>query len=99
MIDKNQLLFRRQYILGPHFVESFVSWKKIKVNDSVFLTVHPDLQTEQATYNSNSITLLGYILDPYDPLSNNSDIINMLIRQISSADDVFKYIDNMGEGL
>lgn len=96
MIDKDKLLFRRQYVLGPRFVEDLISWKKIKVNSSIFLTVHPDLQTEQAVYNGNSITLLGYILDPYEPLLSNFDIINRIIRQISSADDVFNHVDSMG---
>jgi len=96
MIDKDKLLFRRQYVLGPRFVEDLISWKKIKVNSSIFLTVHPDLQAEQAVYNDNSITLLGYILDPYEPLLSNFDIINRIIRQISSADDVFNHVDSMG---
>jgi hypothetical protein len=77
-------------------VENLISWKKIKVNNSLFLTVHPELQTEQAVYKGNSITLLGYILDPYDPLSSDSDIINRMIRQATSADDVFSFVDSMG---
>ena len=61
----------------------------------IFLTVHPDLQTEQAVHNDNSITLLGYILDPYEPSLSNSDIINRIIRQVSSADDVFSHLDSV----
>ena len=94
ILDK--LLFRRQFILGPYFIERFKSWKKIKINNSIFLTVHPDLQLCQTIHKSKSLTLLGYILDPYDPKSKDIDIINRLIRQIETSDDIFQYTENFG---
>lgn len=94
LIDK--LLFRRQFILGPRFVERHKSWRMIKIHDSLYLTVHPDLQLLQTVYKDRSLTLLGYILDPYNPKSNDFDIINGLIRQIEIHDDIFQYTENLG---
>jgi len=94
--EKNRLLLRRQFILGPRFIEDFPIWRKVKVSSSMFLTVHPELETTQASYGKNSITLLGYILDPYEPLSSNFDICNRLISQLGSADDIFRNIEHMG---
>jgi len=96
MMDRHKFLFRRQYILGPRHLTHLKSWKKLIITPSVCVTVHPDLQTEQAIHNGNSITLLGYILDPENPLSTNSEIIQTLIRQIRCADEIFEYIDRMG---
>lgn len=81
-----KLLFRRQFILGPHFIEDFSSWKRIKVRDNICLTVHPDLNRRQTVYRAKSITLLGYILDPNDPLSQDQDIIDSLVRKLDTCD-------------
>ena len=86
---------RRQFILGPRFVEELPGWKKIKHN-SLFLTVHPELENTQASSGGNSITLLGYILDPYEPQATNLDICNRLAKQIDSGDDIFERIEHMG---
>ena len=39
---------------------------------------------------------MGYILDPYNPQSNDLDILNSLIRQIKIADDIFECVNNLG---
>ena len=41
-IDDN-LLYRRQYFIGPKFVDRFESWNKIKVSNNIHVTAHPDL--------------------------------------------------------
>ena len=42
--EKDRLLLRRQFILGSRFIEDFPTWKKISINNSTLLTVHPDLE-------------------------------------------------------
>lgn len=96
MYPLDKLLFRRQFILGPHFVQRLKSWRKLKIRDSLYLTVHPDLPLLQTDYRDMSLTLLGYILDPYEPKANDNDIINRLIRQINATDDIFQHTENLG---
>jgi len=93
---KNQLLLRRQFILGPHFVEDVPGWKKIKHDDSLFLTVHPELEITQASSGGSSITMLGFILDPFNPQATNMDICSKLINQVDPGDDVFQRVEHMG---
>jgi len=81
-----KLLYRNQFVLGPSFVEELTSWKRIKVNGSIHLTIHPDLNAYQAIYENKSITLLGFILDPDNPQASDSDIINDLIHELFSCD-------------
>ena len=88
-----KLLFRRQFVLGPNYVEAFQSWKRVKVNNMIYLTVHPDLSTYKADYENKSITLLGYILDPLNPQANDSDIINILIRELSMRDSLDSFFE------
>ena len=93
--ERDRLLLRRQFILGPRFVKELPGWRKININGSLFLTVHPELETVQASSSGNSITLLGYILNPYEPQASNLEICNMLLGQISSADDIFRFLETL----
>jgi hypothetical protein len=96
-LSSRQLLYRSQFILGPSFVDEFKSWKRIKINDSLHLTVHPALNTSQITHQDNkSIALLGFVVDPDNPHATNSDIINRLIQSFSVCDDLFEHTDKFG---
>src|SRR3989304_5267483 len=88
-LDTEKLLYRSQFILGPCFIEKFSSWEKIKINNLIHLTVHPDLNTCQVFIKGKSITLLGYILDPNNPEDSDSDIVNKLSHKI--FDDEVNY--------
>lgn len=81
-LDTERLLYRSQFILGPYFIEKFISWKRIKIGNAIHLTVHPELNTCQINNNGKSITLLGYILDPNNPGDSDSDIVNKLSHKI-----------------
>jgi hypothetical protein len=97
--DLQKLLFRRQFIMGPRYVEELTSWKRISVGDRFFLTVHPDLDLEQAVDGKKSITLLGYILDPADPEATNKDLLMTLVKGLESCtslDDFLRLTDPYG---
>lgn len=97
--DTDKLVFRRQFVLGPNIVEGLRSWKRIEVRKELQLTVHPDLNVYQAKYENNIVTLLGYILDPYNPQYTDSDIVAGLIRELStdgSLDNFIKHTYSLG---
>ena len=93
-MDNEKYLFRRQFILGPKFINSFPKWNKVSINNKLFLTVHPDLEVLKVTFEENTIVLLGYILDPFNPSFNNLEIVNSIAEKISVADDIFQYLDS-----
>ncbi len=84
--DWEQLLFRRQFILGPRFAESFGTWKRLRVGPTQCLTVHPDLPTYLAQGGGKSVALLGYILDPDEPQASDADIVNGLLLHLGSRE-------------
>lgn len=84
----SKLLYRNQFVLGPCFVEELASWKRITINGSMHLTVHPDLNMCTAIYEDKSVTLLGFVLDPDNPQATDSDIINVLTQEIFSCDQL-----------
>jgi hypothetical protein len=81
-----KLLFRRQFVLGPRFIEDFPHWSRVKIRDNYFLTVHPDLKVTQIVREEISLTLLGYILDPYHPQATDHDILSNLIGEMLTDD-------------
>ena len=76
----DELLFRRQFILGPRIPKEFDHWKKQEIDKDFFLAVHPDLNMDYAFENGISLFLLGFIMDPYNPEYSNKEVLNQLMK-------------------
>lgn len=94
MYDKIKFFRRRQFILGPQHLE-YQGWKKIKVEDNCYLTIHPDLLTTTVENENNKAILLGFIIDPYDPLLNEEKILRRFVTQISSVSDICQHLNSL----
>lgn len=88
-MNEERYLYRRQFLLGPTRVSEFPTWSRLEPEDGLHLTVHPDLPVIAEEHQGKTIVLLGYILDPYEPSWTNKDIIQDMVRRITSADDAF----------
>lgn len=93
-MDNDKYLFRRQFVLGSNDLKSFPKWSKVSINGKLFVSAHPDLDVLKVTFKENTIVLLGYILDPFNPTFNNLEIVNRIAERISTADDIFPYLDS-----
>jgi len=82
------LIFRRQYIIGPRFVEKFSKWRKVPINEKLFLTVHPDIEFSMQNNDETVLFLLGFILDPYHTDYENNDILSAILKASKSFEDV-----------
>ncbi len=91
-----RLLYHGQYVLGPRFVEHLEGWKRVQIARSVYLTAHPDLNVCQVTEGEKSVTLLGFMLDPYDPPATDEDILRQLFGELSTCDRFFHHTDRFG---
>lgn len=80
---REDLAHRNQFILGPVHPEGLTGWKNYTVNESLCLTVHPDLQVEQMEANGQKITLLGFILDPERPRAGNEAILDSVLQSVA----------------
>ena len=87
------LLFRRQFILGPRFVDAFPHWNRLMIKNNYFLTVHPDLKVTQIVRKNGSLTLLGYILDPDQPQATDYDILSHLMEIMCTDDAPENFIE------
>lgn len=91
-----RLSFRRQFILGPHFVGEDPSWQRIAVDATLCLTAHPDLEVCRVAKLEKAITLVGYILDPAHPAAGNADIVARLVDRLRTCDDFFQHTAPFG---
>lgn len=85
---------RGQFILGPSSVDHFESWKRIEIGGSMRLTAHPDLNILQKTDGAGSLTLIGYIIDPDSPFSDDQTLLENLFIRLSKNTDYFEITKN-----
>lgn len=88
--------FINQFILGPAFVESLTGWNRVSVDDALKLTAHPGLDVEQVEDGGKSITIVGYILDPKHPTTNNIDIATALMEKYGTLDQLLRATEELG---
>src|SRR5438270_12802578 len=84
----NQLLFKRQFILSSSSEFGFSEWNNIKLNDSAYLSVHPDLEINQSCCNSIQLTLLGFIVDPFAPDKSNKEVLDQIVSGAKNFEEV-----------
>ncbi len=95
-METAKYLFRRNFILGSRPIDIFSEWETIELNQQCYITVHPDLASTVVRSNSDFIALLGFILDPYNPSSDDAQILQRIIREVSEADDIFDLVTPLG---
>jgi len=91
--DPHQLSFRRQFVLGPQFVERFAHWQRLRIGATMCATVHPDLVTCQQSDGERSVTLFGFILDPRTPAATNAEIVAALLAQLRVSADLDSFLE------
>jgi hypothetical protein len=94
--EMEQLLYRRQFVLGPRFLEGFPEWKRLRLGEDLLLTAHPDLPVTQAVGGGRGITLLGYMLDPGHPEATDSDILAELLEHLRASPSIEEFLSCTG---
>lgn len=89
-------LFRRQFILSTNPHHSFENWNNLVVEPEIYLSVHPDLEISQSSFGSVHITLLGFVINPFEPLKSNQEILDELILGTSYLNDVITKTEHLG---
>ncbi len=94
--EYTRLLYRRQFILGPRFVERHDTWKRHAVADGLCITAHPDLPVTVAENRGRKLLLLGYLLDPYHPDQDDAAILQGILEEIVRPTDIFQGTATLG---
>jgi hypothetical protein len=88
------LAFRRQFVLGPeHHDDITMGWDRYRVNDRLWVSCHPDLPCIRVEVDCRSLTLLGYILDPRVPERTDKTILENLLHNWTTIEDLLSAFD------
>jgi len=90
---EKHLLFRRQFILSTNPVYCFENWNNKNLDNAAYLSAHPDLEVTQSCTNNFSLTLLGFVLDPFSPQKTNQEILDDIVNRSESFADVVNKTD------
>ena len=66
------------------------------VSEKVLITAHPDLAIAQSTVNGSTLTILGFVFDPYHPGSDNAAIATQLLRGAKDFNDIIRGTEHLG---
>ena len=56
-MDRTNLLYRRQFIMGTEYISTLKDWNFHKVDNQYRISYHPDLELTEIVYNSHKISL------------------------------------------
>ena len=84
----SQLLFRRQFLLGPKAISPTDDWKKNNLGHGLFLSTHPDLDVCIKSRNSNVLAILGTVIDALHPYKDLPEIATGILENSSAIWEV-----------
>lgn len=88
MTNNENLIYRRQFLLGSHTITVRKGWRKIKLNNEYYLASHPDVSVTQLSSNNIQLTLLGYLFDPDCPKNSNEEILNSICKGLTTFEEL-----------
>ena len=89
-------LFRRQFILStnPSFVMK--DWTNLTLVNKFYLSAHKDLEISCSSSKAIQLILIGFAVNPFEPLKSNQDIINDLALDVVGFDDLIQRTEPLG---
>ena len=94
-MDPN-LLFRRQFILSTSSKFVFEKWCNFEIKPGIYLSVHPDLDFAQSSFGDIHLTLLGFAINPFEPLHSNQEVLDQLVQGAMGFQDVIMKTNHLG---
>ena len=85
---RNELKFRRQYIIGPHIYSPNDHWGSQKLDHQLYLSHHKDVGCHLKRENGRSVTLIGKAINCLHPYLSRKQVVHKLINQFSDIQSV-----------
>jgi hypothetical protein len=86
-LSAENLLHRRRFVLGSRIVPDFAHWPSVSIGGNLIVQAHTDLTLQQIQHGALRITLLGFVIDPDVPESQDRKILVDLASRCLSAFD------------
>jgi hypothetical protein len=89
-VNKDNLLYRRQFILGDRPISVLQGWKSIPFGH-FYVTVQQDLETTMAKESTGEFLLLGFVLNHHRPDASNQELMEEMAANCSNIDAMLEY--------
>lgn len=71
-------------------------WKQTSINGDYFLSTEKDLEVNQVKANGKELTLVGYLINPYEPNKKNIDCLKAIFNNVNTTNDIFEELYTYG---
>jgi len=93
---QEKYIFRRQFILSSNSQFRFDGWTNLELDKNIHLSVHPDLEVTQSSFGPIQLTLLGFVVNPFEPMKSNQEILDDLVKGTTEFNEVLQKTDPLG---
>ena len=90
------LLYCRQFILGPGFINVMPGWQYIEIDSRLKLSMHPEVEVERIVCAEKTLVAIGSIFDSLAPAKSNRDILAELIVKADNIEALTKATGHLG---
>ena len=91
-----ELLYCRQFILGPGFINIMPGWQYIEIDSRLKLSMHPEVEVERIVCAEKTLVAIGSIFDSLAPAKSNRDILAELIVKADNIEALTKATGHLG---
>jgi len=84
------LIFSRQFLLGSKPFIYTDRWRVVQLAKGLVLSVHPQLELEIKKSGTETLALLGYLIDPFQPTATSADILEIIVKKTTSIHELLE---------
>ncbi len=92
----SELLHHGQFMLGPRRPEQLPGWEGRPLANQFWLTTHPTLPVTEVSDANHALVLIGYVLDPAQPLADDRAILQGLLTSCHSVEKLIASTCRLG---
>jgi hypothetical protein len=88
LMPLSNLLFRRQFLLGPLEFKPSELWNCRILHHGLVLSTHQDLIVSSELQGNHSVTIVGFAVDPLFPYKTLSEITKSISSAVNNIDEI-----------
>jgi hypothetical protein len=88
--------FRRQFILSSNPRFTIEGWNNLELNKKIYLSAHPEIEICQSSSGTIQIILIGFLINPFDPLKTNQEILESIANGMVKFNDLITRTEHIG---
>src|SRR5690606_16075109 len=89
-------LFCNQFLLGPRCPDELADWPDLAVAGNFRLVAHPELPVTRVVRGQRALTLIGFMLDPDDPVADDRSILARLLDDSDGVERIVQATASLG---